>query len=116
MTAEPTPQTIASARLIAEFNTYAGLVDALRARAQERRISVGSEDFAAVSGLPARYASKILGSGKTKRLGTVSLGPILNAWEPSSRFSRTRKPSRRWCPACRVWASGRCAAGLTHAP
>jgi hypothetical protein len=77
MTAEPQQATLAGARLLAEFQSYDGLIDALRARARERRIAVGSAEFAAVAGLPDRYATKLLGPGKVKRLGPVSLGPIL---------------------------------------
>jgi hypothetical protein len=44
MTAEPQQATLAAARLLAEFNTYAGLVDALRARAQERPSRSGTRN------------------------------------------------------------------------
>jgi hypothetical protein len=77
VTVEPTPETLAGARLLAEFNSYEGFVEALRRRARELRISPGSEAFAEVSGLSQRYAAKLLGSGKVKRLGPISMQPIL---------------------------------------
>jgi hypothetical protein len=75
--AQPEPQTLAGARVLAQFSCYPGLIDALRDPAQALRISPGSAEFASVSGLPERYARKLLGPGKIKRLGAVSLGPIL---------------------------------------
>jgi hypothetical protein len=60
-------------------NGYAGLVDAMRARAQERRIALSSADFAAVSGLPSHYGNKLLAANPVRRIGAISLGPLLGA-------------------------------------
>jgi hypothetical protein len=60
-------------------NGYAGLVDAMRARAQERRIALSSADFAAVSGLPSYYGNKLLAANPVRRIGAISLGPLLGA-------------------------------------
>jgi hypothetical protein len=76
MTAQP-QATLAGARVLAQFNSYAGLVDALRARARELRVSPGSEAFAEVSGLPSRYASKLVSPAMPKKLGATSLQPML---------------------------------------
>jgi hypothetical protein len=56
-------------------NGYAGLIDAMRARAQERRIALSSADFAAVSGLPSYYCNKLLAANPVRRIGAISLGP-----------------------------------------
>jgi hypothetical protein len=78
MTVEPQQATLAGARLIGEpFNSYEALVDRLRERARELRVSPGSTEFAAVSGLPERYASKLVAPGKSKRMGAMSLQPML---------------------------------------
>jgi hypothetical protein len=60
-------------------NGYAGLIDAMRARAQERRIALSSADFAAVSGLPSYYGNKLLAANPVRRIGAISLGPLLGA-------------------------------------
>jgi hypothetical protein len=62
-------------------NGYQALVDSLRARAQELRVALSSENFAQVSGLPSFYAAKLLSpsSHQVRRIGAISLGPLLGA-------------------------------------
>jgi hypothetical protein len=65
--------------VIAEFVDYPGMVMAMRQRAQERQLAIGSEAVAAYTGLPANYLAKILAPRLTavRRVGMISLGPIL---------------------------------------
>jgi hypothetical protein len=58
-------------------NGYAGLVAAFRARAAEQKIAIGGDSVAAVSGLPVAYVAKLLQPRPAKRLGAISLGPLL---------------------------------------
>jgi hypothetical protein len=70
-------------RVLAKFDSYAGMLAAFRSRAEERQIAVGSENSHAVTGLSDRRISQIL-SIKTlkpgrnvRRVGVLSLGPLL---------------------------------------
>jgi hypothetical protein len=56
-------------------NDYQGLVEVCRQRAEELEISRLEIDQ--LSGLAVGHAGKILGKGETKRMGPVSLGPML---------------------------------------
>jgi hypothetical protein len=58
---------------------YAALVDSMRARAQELRVAVSSENFAQVCGLPSYYPVKLLSVRPVRRIGALSLGPMLGA-------------------------------------
>jgi hypothetical protein len=62
---------------LAEVTDYAGLITALRVRARDQRIALGSHDIACVAGLPDRYITKLLAPQPTRRLGMVSLGSVL---------------------------------------
>jgi hypothetical protein len=58
---------------------YAGMVEAMRARAQERRIAITSTDVAQTAGLAGHYIAKLLSPSKNpvRRVGMISLGPLL---------------------------------------
>jgi len=58
---------------------YVGLIQAMRERAQERRIALTGESIAAVSGLPTCYLAKLLSPSPVpvRRFGAISLGPLL---------------------------------------
>jgi hypothetical protein len=58
---------------------YAGMIEAFRARANERRIAITAAAVAATAGLPAYYIPKLLTPSKnpTRRIGMISLGPLL---------------------------------------
>jgi hypothetical protein len=60
-------------------NGYAGLIDAMRARTQERKIAISSENFSQLCGLPSYYAVKLLSVHPVRRIGALSLGPMLGA-------------------------------------
>jgi hypothetical protein len=60
-----------------EIVDYTTLVLALRARAEELNIS--REQIDAIAGLPDRYTGKVLSIRGKKRIGLLSLGPLLGA-------------------------------------
>ena len=62
---------------LAEFTDYHGMLIALRARAEQRKIAVSGEETAKVAGLPDRYIQKLIGPKPVRRIGMFSLGPIL---------------------------------------
>lgn len=64
-------------RVLASITDYAQLVDACRARAAERKIAITGADVAQVSGLPSHYVAKLLSVRPVKRIGLISLGPLL---------------------------------------
>lgn len=64
-------------RVIAEFSDYAGMVAAMRSRAHDRRLVLTSDAIAAVAGLPSCYIAKLLSPRPMKRIGMISLGPLL---------------------------------------
>jgi len=59
------------------IHDYPDLLDVLRARAILRQITVGGEDTAEVAGLPIGYVQKIIGPRPVRRIGMMSLGPLL---------------------------------------
>ena len=64
-------------RVIAELSNYDELIGGLRLRAAELNLSGADADR--LSGLPERYAQKLLGPNQIRRLGAISLGPFLGA-------------------------------------
>jgi general stress protein YciG len=68
-----------SAAEITFRNGYAGMIEAFRARANERRIAITSADVAATAGLASHYIPKLLSPSKNpmRRVGMISLGPLL---------------------------------------
>jgi hypothetical protein len=64
-------------RQLAEATDYNGLIAAIRNRADE--LQVAGETIDEVAGLPARYSAKLLGPNQVRRIGAVSLGPLLGA-------------------------------------
>ena len=63
-------------RVIAEFSDYPRMLDAFRLLAIQRQIAV-SGDANEIAGLPQGYIQKLIGAKPSKRLGIVSLGPLL---------------------------------------
>jgi hypothetical protein len=55
---------------------YNGLIRAFRQRAEQRRIAI-SGDINAIAGIPANYLGKLLAPSQPKRIGALSLGPVL---------------------------------------
>jgi hypothetical protein len=63
--------------VIGEFSDYDQMITVLRQRAADLNLS--GETIDEISGLPSRYAAKLLGPQKIRKLGAVSLGPFLGA-------------------------------------
>ncbi len=66
-----------NAEPLAEITDYDGLVAAMRARAQERKLALSSDENAAIAGLPDKYLPKLIGTNPVRRLGMISLGAVL---------------------------------------
>lgn len=64
-------------RQLAEATDYDGLIAAIRNRAAE--LQVAGETLDEIVGLPNRYCAKLIGPKPIRRLGAISLGPILGA-------------------------------------
>jgi hypothetical protein len=72
------PPTIApSATTPSEITDYDSLLMLLRARADELQISRGTIDH--ITGLPDGLSAKILSLNQLRRIGMISLGPLLDA-------------------------------------
>jgi hypothetical protein len=92
-----------SERALAEItyeNGYQALVDSMRARAQELRVAISSENFAQVCGLPSHYAAKLLSpsSNPMRRIGAISLGPLLGALALKLIVTQDEKALARFGP------------------
>jgi hypothetical protein len=75
---EPQPPAQITDRVVASFNTYAGMIDAMRNRAVERRIAITSPEVAMMANLPEAYIAKLLSVHPIRRIGMISLGPLLS--------------------------------------
>jgi hypothetical protein len=64
-------------RVIAEFSDYDGLLAALRTRVQQ--LQINGTRFDEFAGLPTGYLSKLIGAAPVRKLGMVSMGPVMNA-------------------------------------
>jgi hypothetical protein len=62
---------------LAEFNTYEGMIAALRSHAATRQLALSDAANAAVAGLPDKYLQKLLSKTPIRRLGVASLGAVL---------------------------------------
>jgi hypothetical protein len=64
-------------RQLAEATNYDSLIAAFRNRVAE--LQVAGETIDEVAGLPARYSAKLLGPTQVRKIGAISLGPLLGA-------------------------------------
>jgi hypothetical protein len=62
-------------RIVASFDSYEGMLEAIRARVNELQIQ--GERFDDYAGLPTGYLSKLIGARPVRRLGMVSFAPVL---------------------------------------
>src|SRR5262252_6760966 len=62
-------------RIVATFNSYAGMLEAIRARVNE--LQINGERFDEYAGLPRGYLSKLVGARPIRRLGMTSFQPVL---------------------------------------
>jgi len=60
-------------RIVATFDSYAGMLEAIRARVNE--LQVNGERLDEYIGLPRGYYSKLAGANPIRRLGMVSFAP-----------------------------------------
>ena len=63
-------------KVFATFDSYAGMLEAIRERVNE--LQIHGERFDAFVGLPEGYLSKLVGARPIRRLGMTSLAPVLN--------------------------------------
>ena len=63
------------APIVATFDSYAGMLQAIRARVNE--LQIHGERFDDYAGLPTGYLSKLVGARPIRRLGMVSFAPVL---------------------------------------
>jgi hypothetical protein len=64
-------------RVIATFDSYAGMVEAIRNRINE--LALNGERFDEFAGLPRGYLSKLVGARPVRRVGMTSMGPLFGA-------------------------------------
>jgi hypothetical protein len=85
----------------AEFSDYPGMLNALRRRVTE--LQLNGERFDEYAGLPRGYLSKLTGANPVRRLGLISLAPVLAGLglrclfvvdEEAERRLRNRVPPR----------------------
>lgn len=75
---EPQQPAEITGRVVADFSDYGGMIDAMRARADERRVAITSPGIAELANLPDYYIAKLLSVHPVRRIGMISLGPILS--------------------------------------
>jgi hypothetical protein len=61
-------------RIVATFNSYAGMLDAIRARVTE--LQINGERFDEYAGLPKGYLSKLIGQKPVRKIGMQSFQPV----------------------------------------
>jgi hypothetical protein len=62
-------------RVIATFNSYAEMLEVIRARVNE--LQINGERFDEYAGLPKGYLSKLIGVRPIRRIGMTSFEPLL---------------------------------------
>ncbi|MFZ2078309.1 MAG: hypothetical protein WAV38_16970 [Xanthobacteraceae bacterium] len=64
-------------RVVASFDSYEGMLEALRTRVSE--LQINGERFDEFAGLPRGYLSKLVGARPVRRVGMTSFSPLMNA-------------------------------------
>jgi hypothetical protein len=80
-------------RVVATFDSYAGMLDAIRRRVNE--LSVTGEGLDEYVGLPRGYYSKLAGAKPIRRLGMVSFAPVLNGLGLKCQFVEDQEATER---------------------
>jgi len=80
-------------RIVATFDSYAGMLDAIRARVNELQVS--GERLDEYVGLPRGYYSKIAGAKPIRRLGMTSFAPVLNGLGLKCQFIEDQGATER---------------------
>jgi len=78
---------------VATFDTYAGMLEAIRARVNE--LQVNGERLDEYVGLPRGYYSKVAGARPIRRLGMTSFAPILNGLGLKCQFVEDQNATER---------------------
>jgi hypothetical protein len=81
------------ARIVATFDSYAGMLEAIRARVNE--LQVNGERLDEYVGLPRGYYSKLAGANPIRRLGMTSFAPILNGLGLKCQFIEDPEATER---------------------
>jgi hypothetical protein len=84
-------------RVVATFVDYAGMIEGLRMRVRD--LQINGERFDEFAGLPRGYLSKLTGPRPIRRIGMLSMGPLLDALglkclfvEDVEKTKRVKKP------------------------
>ena len=80
-------------RIVATFDSYAGMLNAIRDRVNE--LSVTGTSLDQYIGLPFGYYSKIAGARPIRRLGMTSLAPVLNGLGLKCQFIEDQEATER---------------------
>jgi len=80
-------------RVVATFDSYAGMLEAIRERVNELQVS--GERLDEYIGLPRGYYSKLAGARPIRRLGWFSLHPILNGLGLTGQFIEDQEATAR---------------------
>ena len=80
-------------RVVATFDSYAGMLEAIRARVDELQVS--GERLDEYVGLPRGYYSKIAGAKPIRRLGMTSFAPVLNGLGLKCQFIEDQEATER---------------------
>ena len=80
-------------RIVATFDSYAGMLAAIRARVNELQVS--GERLDEYVGLPRGYYSKVAGAKPIRRLGMTSLAPILTGLGLKCQFIEDQEATKR---------------------
>jgi hypothetical protein len=81
------------APIVATFDSYAGMLQAIRARVNE--LQIHGERFDDYAGLPTGYLSKLVGARPIRRLGMVSLAPVLSGLGLKCQFIEDQAATER---------------------
>src|SRR5215470_4043718 len=80
-------------RIVATFDSYAGMLEAIRARVNE--LQVNGERLDEYVGLPRGYYFKVAGAKPIRRLGMTSFAPILNGLGLKCQFVENQEATER---------------------
>src|SRR6516164_3011190 len=80
-------------RVVATFDSYAGMLEAIRERVNE--LQVNGERLDEYVGLPRGYYSKLAGANPIRRLGMVSLAPVLSGLGLKCQFIEDQAATER---------------------
>src|SRR6516164_3857911 len=80
-------------RIVATFDSYSGMLEAIRARVHELQVTGTALDH--YSGLPIGYFSKIAGANPVRRIGLTSFQPIISGLGLTCQFIENKAATER---------------------